>query len=88
MNLLNRLWSCLAPTIDRPVPLPAAGQGRCDEDPPCQGCGWFDSSHELQRGLQISEHDDDEVVAAALPLATWLELQLADWKPLLRVDMH
>ena len=88
MNLLNRLWSRLAPTAGMPVPLPAPGQARCDAEPPCLGCGWFDSSHELQTGLQVSEHDDDEVVAAALPLATWLDLQLADWQPDIRVEPH
>ena len=47
------------------------------------GCGWFDSSHELHTGLLVSEYDD-EVAAAVLPLATWLDEQLADWYP----DMH
>lgn len=88
MNLLNRLWSCLTPTAASHARLPAPNDAGSDGDPPCQVCGWFDSSHELQTGLQISEHDDDEVVAAALPLATWLELQLADWQPVLRVDVH
>ena len=89
MNLLHRLWSRLGPTAipaaRRPALNDAAGD---DDDPPCRGCGWFDSSHELQTGLQVSEHDDDEVVAAALPLATWLEVQLADWQPDLCAEAH
>lgn len=88
MNLLNRLWSRLAPPAGAAVPLPAPGAARLDDAPPCLGCGWFDSSHELQSGLQVSEHDDDEVVAAALPLSTWLDLQLADWQPGIRVEAH
>ncbi|MDE2398079.1 MAG: hypothetical protein KGL43_10020 [Burkholderiales bacterium] len=33
----------------------------------CGVCGWFDSSHELQRGLVVVEPD-----AAAAELAAWL----------------
>jgi hypothetical protein len=80
MTLLHRLWSRLMPTAASHARLPALIDAVSD-GAPCQGCGWFDSSHELQTGLLVSEHDDDEVVAAALPLATWLEVQLADWRP-------
>ncbi len=38
------------------------------------GCGWFDSSHELQHGLLVTEHAE----AAQLPLDAWLSLHLAD----------
>ena len=88
MNLLNRLWSRLARPAGAPMPLPTPGDACRDDEPPCLGCGWFDSSHELQSGLHVTEHDDDEVVAAALPLATWLEVQLADWQPDIRVEAH
>ena len=27
----------------------------CDDDAPPKGCGWFDSSHELMRGLVMQE---------------------------------
>ncbi len=81
MNLLHRFWSCLTPPAGlhalRPAPLDTCAA----DETPCLGCGWFDSSHELQTGLWVSEHDDDEAVAAALPLATWLEVRLADWQP-------
>ena len=52
-------------------------------DPPLQdedrqlGCGWFDSSHELERGLQVREADADAL--SALPLGDWLELELRTW---------
>lgn len=81
MNLLNRLWSRLTAAAGATARLPTPGDACRDNEPPCLGCGWFDSSHELQSGLHVSEHDDDEAVAAALPLATWLDLQLADWEP-------
>ncbi len=40
-------------------------------------CGWFDSSHELNQGLQVQELDSPEALAAALPLGVWLDRQLA-----------
>jgi len=41
-------------------------------------CGWFDSSHELVHGLQVQELSSPESLAAALPLAVWLQLHQAD----------
>lgn len=49
-----------------------------DDLPP--GCGWFDSSHELQRGLLVTEHSCADSVAHALPLAEWLALHLNGWR--------
>lgn len=46
-----------APEPVRPEREPAAS---------CGVCGWFDSSHELQRGLVVMEPD-----AAAAELAAW-----------------
>lgn len=43
------------------------------EDRPL-GCGWFDSSHDLQQGLQVREADAQGL--AQLPLADWLALHL------------
>lgn len=51
------------------------------EDDAPRGCGWFDSSHELQAGLQVTEHASPDAVAAALPLADWLGLHLGGWQP-------
>jgi hypothetical protein len=56
-----------------PLPAPEA------EDGP-SGCGWFDSSHELHRGLLVTEHLSPDGVAAELPLADWLELHLSGWR--------
>jgi hypothetical protein len=39
------------------------------------GCGWFDSSHELNRGLQVTEHLTPERVANEVPLGWWLDWQ-------------
>jgi len=49
-------------------------------EPPSPGCGWFDSSHELQCGLAVTEHLSADAVAGDLPLADWLELHLAGWR--------
>jgi hypothetical protein len=38
-------------------------------------CGWFDSSHELQLGVQITEHLTPERVANEVPLGWWLDWQ-------------
>jgi hypothetical protein len=48
-----------------------------------QGCGWFDSSHELQKGLVVREHSDPSALAAEMPLGPWLELHLSAWRPAL-----
>lgn len=45
------------------------------------GCGWFDSSHELRRGLLVREHASADALAAELPLTSWLELHLSGWRP-------
>ena len=50
-----------------------------DGDEPLLGCGWFDSSHELERGLQVSEAD--AAALSALPVADWIDLQLSGWRP-------
>jgi hypothetical protein len=39
------------------------------------GCGWFDSSHELHSGLQVTEHLTPERVANEVPLGWWLDWQ-------------
>ncbi len=37
------------------------------------GCGWFDSSHELNVGLQVTEHLTPERIGNELPLGWWLD---------------
>jgi hypothetical protein len=44
------------------------------------GCGWFESSHELHRGLVVREHATPDALGAELPLASWLELHLTPWR--------
>jgi hypothetical protein len=39
------------------------------------GCGWFDSSHELHAGLQVTEHLSPERLANEVPLGWWLDWQ-------------
>lgn len=48
------------------------------DDPQQPGCGWFDSSHELQAGLQVIEHASPARVVDDLPLGWWLAWQLDD----------
>lgn len=60
----------------RPRPVRAERRtGSAEERPP--GCGWFDSSHELNHGLLVTEHASPDPVAADLPLSDWLGMQLA-----------
>lgn len=56
----------------------AAAATEATEEPP-PGCGWFDSSHELQHGLMVTEHLSADAVAGELPLADWLGLHLSGW---------
>jgi hypothetical protein len=35
-------------------------------------CGWFDSSHDLRRGLLVQEHASLETLSGAMSLADWL----------------
>jgi len=51
------------------------------EDEAPRGCGWFDSSHELQCGLWVHEHTAPDDLAAELPLGPWIEFHLAGWQP-------
>ncbi len=60
----------------RGTPETAAATLAPDDEIP-RGCGWFDSSHELQCGLLITEHDSPDRVAQHLPLDTWLAWHLA-----------
>jgi hypothetical protein len=62
--------SFLAPLTEWTAP----DEPRCADEPP-RGCGWFDSSLELSRGLAVVEHAGFDALAAEAPLA-W---QLAAW---------
>jgi len=63
----------------RPSPARAGQNGTPPEERPL-GCGWFDSSHELNHGLQVTEHASPDAVASELPLSDWLGMQLSGWR--------
>ena len=58
-------------------PLPAADCALTERH---LGCGWFDSSHDLQCGLAVCVHDNPDDVAKDLPVDVWISWQLADWQ--------
>ena len=64
--------SAVPPPARRPVP--GAGSAPEPPDERVLGCGWFDSSHELQRGLQVKDADAETL--SKLPLGDWLDLHL------------
>lgn len=57
------------------VTAPTAPRGVEGDEAPPSGCGWFDSSLELSRGLAVVEHTGFDAISDAAPLA-W---QLAAW---------
>jgi hypothetical protein len=77
-----RLWGPTADAMPRRRQVPdwvdACGAepaaAPADAGPP-QGCGWFDSSHDLNAGLQVTEHLTPQAVADAVPLGWWLDWQ-------------
>lgn len=73
-------WRRAAQTVraHRPVAdwVSAAGEpSDAQLDDVLLGCGWFDSSHELHAGLQVTEHLTPERVVNELPLGWWLDWQ-------------
>ncbi len=80
-RLLKALpWRLAAPAGAPESPPEATELG--DDRP--RGCGWFDSSLDLQQGLRVQEHTGlpgTEPGLVDLPLAAWLELQLQGWRP-------
>jgi hypothetical protein len=64
--------AALAACVTPAVPIVLAGD---DDEAPPAGCGWFDSSLELSRGLAVVEHTGFDAISDATPLA-W---QLAAW---------
>ncbi len=45
------------------------------------GCGWFNSSHELQSGLLVTEHASPDRVANEVLLGWWLDWQSSPPQP-------
>lgn len=69
-----KLFQRAAPaTPDAPPAIP--------QEDTVRACGWFDSSHELQRGLLVREHTSLAELAEQLPLSNWLDLHLSGWQP-------
>ena len=87
-QLLSRLpsfWSlcrCRPSTAPRLAPAESGEPAPPAEDRPA-GCGWFDSTYELNQGLLVCEHGHDTAATAlaALPLSDWLQHQLLGWQP-------
>jgi hypothetical protein len=84
MSILARRTAPAPRTVrtrpDTPVvaPVPAAPDGApADEPDTPPPCGWFDSSHELRRGLVVTELEQPESVARVVPLSWWLQWQLS-----------
>jgi hypothetical protein len=80
INILFAQLQRRQPLPPRPVLTPGDA-GTAPDDTPPRGCGWFDSSHELRRGLVVCEHASPDTLAGELPLASWLELHLSGWRP-------
>jgi hypothetical protein len=80
MNILSLLFRRRSvPARTATVEPSARLDEEVDADLPL-GCGWFDSSHELQHGLLVREHATPDTLAGELPLANWLELHLSGWR--------
>ena len=78
MHLLSHLPRPFRPsTPERRRPVRASGHEEplaAEDHPP--GCGWFDSSHDLQRGLRVTEHAQADAVVNQIPLSWWLGWEL------------
>jgi hypothetical protein len=78
MPLLSHLPRPFGPTPPdrrRQRPPPRHDEASLPEDRP-NSCGWFDSSHELQRGLRVTEHAQVDAVVNQIPLSWWLGWEL------------
>jgi len=84
MNLLAHLPWHRSLNVERSSPAAADGDpavAGTEADIDTAGCGWFDSSHDLQSGLLVTEHASADSVANELPLEAWLDLHLSGWRP-------
>lgn len=80
MNLLKNLlaWHRAGATAAEHAAAQATAHAQAEEEG-LRGCGWFDSSHDLQQGLCVQEHLSPDTLARELPLSAWLDLQLGGW---------
>lgn len=72
---MHTLSLCPAAGLDRPHRGPSTPPPPPDDERP-GACGWFDSSHALQTGLRVTEHDDADAVVNLVPLSWWLAWEL------------
>lgn len=79
LRLRCKLCRRSAAAVPAAAPATAADVTTAAEEAP-GGCGWFDSSHDLQHGLRVQEHLSPESLAREMPLGAWLELQLGTWR--------
>ena len=69
-------WRCAKAQAPRRRRIPIAETGDAPEPPPDdepRGCGWFDSSHDLRHGLQVTEHADPGAVPNEVPVGWWVD---------------
>jgi hypothetical protein len=78
MNLLLFLpWCKTAPLRAGRRPPADDGELPCEAEDRPLGCGWFDSSLDLNSGLMVHKHACVDAVAGEVPLAFWLDVKLA-----------
>jgi hypothetical protein len=75
MNILKHL---IRPPLARAAAVPPTA---ATDKELSGGCGWFDSSHELKRGLAVTEYIEAHAAAQVLPPGAWLVWQLQDSGP-------
>ncbi len=81
MNLLSLLpWRKSAPRRARRA-VDVVDERPCEEFDRPMGCGWFDSSHDLEHGLQVREHASADNLVRELASSAWLELTLQGRAP-------
>lgn len=69
-NVLNR-HPCPSPRRPPQAPRPVGDPDLPEDEEALSGCGWYDSSWELRRGLKVIEHVDFENLPPEVPLQ-WL----------------
>lgn len=74
------MWTTLSLRLRRRAPVVAPRRRAVDIDldgDTRTGCGWFDSSHDLNQGLCVRELAGPASLARELPLPAWIDWQLA-----------
>ncbi len=72
------MWITLLQLLRRRSPAATPRLAAREADDEAQtGCGWFDSSHDLNQGLCVRELVNPAALARELPLPAWIDWQLA-----------